>query len=63
MNGERPIDDQPSGQPRPYETDEIARRLKRDTDARLKESRRLIAASRRKLKRKRASGAVAESGI
>jgi hypothetical protein len=53
MNGARPIDDRPSRQPRPDETDEIARRLKRDTDARLKESRQLIAASRRKLKRTR----------
>ena len=43
---------QQTAAPRPNETDEIAERLKRDSDKRLKESRRLIAASRQKLKRK-----------
>jgi hypothetical protein len=37
--------------PRPKETDEIAERLKRDSETRLKEGRQLIAASRQKLKR------------
>jgi hypothetical protein len=40
----------PSGS---HETDEIAARLKGDTDARLQESRRLIAATKRTLKRTR----------
>jgi hypothetical protein len=53
MNGARPIDAQASRQPRPNETDEIARRLKRDTEARVNEVRRRIAASKQKLKRKR----------
>ena len=53
MNGARPIDDQASRQQRPNETDEIARRLKRDTEARVNKVRRLIAASKQKLKRKR----------
>jgi hypothetical protein len=41
------------GPPRAHETDEIAKRLKRDTEARVQESRRLIEAAKRKLKRKR----------
>ena len=44
---------QPTAASRPNESDEIAERLKRDTDARLQESRQLIATSRLKLKRKR----------
>lgn len=40
----------PSGS---HETDEIAARLKRDTDARLQESRRLVDATKRTLKRTR----------
>jgi hypothetical protein len=44
---------QPPGPPRVHETDEIAERLKRDTEARVQESRRLIEAAKRKLERKR----------
>ena len=44
---------QPTGPPRPPETDEIAARLKRDTEARVQASRTLVDAARETLTRTR----------